>query len=175
MRRTIKKQKISAENLTLTMVWEVEVSWQPSPAQGHSAGENETRDLGGPRCLCSERQGRNHTQLNLDKHQTQILNAFLLLCDYCVTKCTCTFQPVKLNSSSHLCQNSRSSFSSFVLKMFWKVARVTDKKTFHSLFWVCGRDAEPPVCVVGVSAKADLCWENHTRVSRKTHSSHSFT
>lgn len=97
-----------------------------------------------PRRLCSERQGRNHAQLNPDKHQTQILNTFLLW-DYCVTKCT--FQTIKLNSSSHLCQNNLSSFSSFILKIFWKVACVTDKKTFPVLFWVCGLDAEPPgVC-----------------------------
>lgn len=54
------------------------------------------------------------------------------------------FSLIKLNSSSHLCQNNLSSFS-LILKMFWMVTRVTDERTFPVLFWVCGLNAVPPV------------------------------
>lgn len=136
-----------------TLVWEAEASWKPSPAQGHSGGENETRDLVARSHISEVSAEPWHTPDTIFKH------FFLLLCDYCVTKCTCTFQSIKLNSSSHLCH---SSFSSFLPKTFWNRARVTDKKTFPILFGVCVLAAEPPVCVGGVSASADLSWENHT-------------
>lgn len=171
MRRTIKKIGcVGAENLTLTLVWEAEASWQPSPAQGHSPGENETRDLvldhTSPLQLRARQE--SHSTEPWQTPDTNFKHFFLLLRDYCVTKCTCTFQSIKLNPSSHLCQNNLSSFSSSVLKMFWKVTCVSDKKTFPVLFWVCGLDAEPPVCVVGVSTRADLCWENHTWMQEDT-------
>lgn len=121
-----------------------------------------------PSNLCRERQGRNHTHPTLEKHQTLILNTFLLLRDYCVTKCTCTFQSVKLNSSSHLCQIDPSTFSSLILKMFRMLTRVTGERTFPVLFWVCGLDAEPPVC--GVRGPAgQMCEERITRVEAGRH------
>lgn len=97
---------------------------------------------------------------------------FLLLRDYCVTKCTRTFQSIKLNSSSHLCQNSLSIFFLLLFLKCFEKSRVSLMKRHFPPCFECVLDAEPSVCVcvVGVSARADLCWENHMRGSRKTHS-----
>lgn len=102
-----------------------------------------------PRCLCSERQGRNRTRLNLDIHQTQILNTFLLLRDYCVTKCTCTFQSIKLNSSSDFC--IWAVFLLLFLNCFEKSHVSLIKRHFPSCF----------ECVPGCRASCVCCRSVH--------------
>lgn len=69
------------------------------------------------------------------------------------------FSLIKLNSSSHLCQNNPSSFSWLTHKMLWTVTCSAWEDI--SCLVLSAAWTQSLACGAGVSIRAGLCWENH--------------
>lgn len=116
----------------------------------------------------------SHTTKPWKTDQTQILNTFFYC--YVITvspNVHVHFSLIKLNSSSHLCQNNLSSFSWLTHKMLWMVTCAVWKDI--SCLVLSEQPGRGASRVEQQCPSGQICAERITRVEAGRHSSHSFT